>query len=38
MNGESEGHTDLPLVTLSSVVKTIANDLLIQLITKWSRG
>lgn len=38
MNGESEGHVDSPLLTSSFVVKIIANDLLVQQITKRSRG
>lgn len=38
MNGESEGHIDSPLLTSSFVVKTVADDLLVQLITKRSRG
>lgn len=38
MNGESEGHVDSPLLTSSFVVKIIVNDLLVQLITKRSRG
>lgn len=36
-NGESEGRIDSPLLASSFVVKTIADDLLLQLITKRSR-